>query len=123
MWSWQSISPGSTLMPGTSMISVSAGQSQEPPVETAAIGLSRIKIEAPSTGALPLPSITRPPLNTIMAHLRQHGMPGAPPGRLFVGMGDAQHSGIVEALRDDLERQRQPGSGKAGANRHRRGAG
>src|SRR5947208_1251959 len=119
MWSWQSMSPGKTVMPETSTISASPGGSPAPPPVTLAIRLSRRTIVAASTGLAPVPSIRRAPFRTIITH-PQCRMPGAPPGRLLVGVGGAQHRGVVKALADDLERQRQPRFGKPGADRHRR---
>src|SRR6266566_6830698 len=69
MWSWQSIRPGSTVFPDTSMISASAGQSLWLRVVTAAIRSSRSTIVAPSTGAAPVPSSSLPPLRIFIASL------------------------------------------------------
>src|SRR5579864_589292 len=69
MWSWQSMSPGNTVMPATSMISASAGHSLWFRVVIASMWSPRITIVAPGTGAEPVPSISRAFFRTLIAIL------------------------------------------------------
>src|SRR5580704_16626817 len=70
MWSWQSISPGSTVMPAQFTISASGGKSAAFLVVISLILLSLMTIVALVTGATPVPSISRAFLRTFIACLR-----------------------------------------------------
>src|SRR5580765_4840523 len=72
-WSWQSIRPGSTVRPETSITSAPAGPLTSGPVVTRSIRPSSTTMVASRTGARPVPSIRVPPLSTIIA------APSSPP--------------------------------------------
>src|SRR5215469_11260183 len=70
MWSWQSISPGSTVRPAQFTILASAGKSAVFCVVIALILLPSTTIVASPDGALPVPSTSRAFLRTNIASLR-----------------------------------------------------
>jgi hypothetical protein len=77
MWSWQSMRPGSTVLPDTSTISASFGHALAPAVVTVSTRSSRITIAVLRTGAAPVPSMRVPPLSTIIVS----SPPSTAPGR------------------------------------------
>ena len=67
-WTWLSIRPGSTVLPRASMVRTpgSAGTGTRAAGPTAAMRSPRMTTVAFSTGGAPVPSISRPPVTTVV---------------------------------------------------------
>src|SRR5688572_19182464 len=87
MWSWQSISPGSTVIPEASMTS-SFAPGVEPPVVMASTRPSRRTRLTSRTGAAPVPSMRVPARTIVMTDRSARAVSTQPPRN-----GQPAHSG------------------------------